>query len=446
MNLTSGDLRIIGYKIKLYPTPEQEIEFKKYFGASRFVYNLGIDLQKENRKKYLNNKVKYSCLSYFALERKLSELRKTEEYAWLNDFDSKGLALIMKDVKCAYEKYLNKSAKYPKYKKKKHADQMFAIRSERLRISEDTITLPSIGIVSCDRHNHIEIIGSGNNSVKLVPYKHYYNARVIFDGCDYWLTFSLEISHEEGIEANSCKRFKNNEIWQHKPYSEPIGIDLGCKQKNWIVDSNGNRINRPDCSKEDRQQKKYFKRFMHKKHINDQLYKEKQGKITNSTITKVKREYTKNEEKMLKKYNKALKRITNKKKAVIHEYACSIIQEKPSAVIMENLDVRGMNIKMSDNMTYKHIKNHNKNIKDSMLYTVRTIIERKCEANGIEFILADQEYPSSQLCSRCGSRHKIGTLRTYKCPVCGLELDRDLNAAYNLKDYYNIAFDNYIMA
>ena len=113
---------------------------------------------------------------------------------------------------------------------------------------------------------------------------------------------------------------------------------------------------------------------------------------------------------------------------------------------MENLDVRGMNIKMSDNMTYRHIKNHNKNIKDSMLYTVRTIIERKCEANGIEFILADQEYPSSQLCSRCGSRHKIGILRTYRCPVCRLELDRDLNAAYNLKDYYNIAFDNYIMA
>ena len=46
---------------------------------------------------------------------------------------------------------------------------------------------------------------------------------------------------------------------------------------------------------------------------------------------------------------------------------------------------------------------------------------------------ASRIYPSSQLCSRCGYQQKIGSKHTYSCPVCGLEIDRDLNAALNLE-------------
>ena len=55
----------IGYKIKLYPTKEQEQIFKEYFGACRFVYNLGIDLQNKHYEKYKEGKEKFSVLSYF---------------------------------------------------------------------------------------------------------------------------------------------------------------------------------------------------------------------------------------------------------------------------------------------------------------------------------------------------------------------------------------------
>ena len=425
----------IGYKIKLYPTKEIEEIFKQYFGASRFVYNLGIHLQEENRKEYLEGKVKYSLLSYFSLERKLSELKKTEEYSWLNDFDIKSMSLIMKDVVNAYERFLDGICRYPKYKKKKYRHQMFAIRSERLSIQEDTVKLPSIGIVSCDRHNHPEIIGSGNKDRITTIYKHYYNARVIFDGCDYWLTFEMEVSHEEGIEVNSCKRFKNNDMWQHKDYSEPIGIDLGCKKNNWIVDSRGNRISQPDTSKEEKRIKKYQRKLSIKQKVNELM-----GKKANSTMVtekypmlkEVDKYYTKNEEKILKKLNKAYKRRTNKKLAVIHDYACSIIQDKPTSIVMEDLKVSDMYIDKSEDISYIHRKRHNNNILNSMLYTVRSIIERKAQANNIPFILADKEYPSSQLCSKCGYRQKIGLLRTYKCPCCGNEIDRDENAALNL--------------
>ena len=417
----------IGYKIKLYPTKEQEQIFKEYFGACRFVYNLGIHLQDQF---YKNKDSQYKTMSFYTMNNKFNELKKLNTYSWLNKFDSTSLKIILLDANNSYSMYFKGICKHPKYHKKKFNHQMFPIRSERLSINQNTIKLPSIGIIYCDNHNHSEIIGNGNKNKKNSIYRHYCNARVIFDGCDYWLSFTLEINHEEGIEANSCKRFKNNEIWSHKKESEPIGIDLGCKKDNWIVDSKGNRISRPDTSKEERKVKKYQRKLAIKMKVN-----ELKGKKTNSTVTEVKRsnkEYTKNEEKILRKLNKAYKRITNKKLDVIHNYACSIIAEKPSSIVMEDLSVKSMYIDKSEEMSYKQRERHNKNILNSILYRVRTIIEHKANVNGIDFILADREYPSSQLCSKCGHRQKIGILRTYKCPVCGNEIDRDMNAALNL--------------
>ena len=57
-----------------------------------------------------------------------------------------------------------------------------------------------------------------------------------------------------------------------------------------------------------------------------------------------------------------------------------------------------------------------------------------------ELILADKWFASSKKCSRCGnikSELKLSD-RIYKCNKCGLEIDRDINAAINLKQY---AFD-----
>ena len=49
---------------------------------------------------------------------------------------------------------------------------------------------------------------------------------------------------------------------------------------------------------------------------------------------------------------------------------------------------------------------------------------------------ADTFFPSSKLCSNCGAIHKHLTLadRTYVCPSCGFTIDRDINAAINLKE------------
>ena len=435
----------IGYKIKLYPTPEQEEIFNEYFGACRYVYNLGIDIHRKHYQEVKDSDLKRKSLTFFALNNKFTQLKKEDQYQWLNNYDSTSLKIVLKDVICAYKMFFSQQCNYPKYKKKKNHHKMFPIRDDRLAITKDTIRIPGIGTVYCDNHNHPECIGNGNPYKKNSISKHYCDARVIYDGYSYWLTFSMLESHEDDIEANSCKRFKNNDLWQHKDYSEPIGIDLGCKKNNWIVDSNGNRINRPDVSKEEKRIAKYHRKLAIKRRVNKE-------KRTNSTVANKLEEpnytnnkYTKNEEKILRKLNKAYKRKSNKTEAAIHEYACSIIQEKPSAIVLEDLDVKGMLIPKSDDISCKHRERHNRNIYDSVLYKVRSIIEYKANSNDIPVLFADREYPSSQLCSCCGHRQKIGTSRVYKCPVCGNEIDRDDNAALNLKNVAYYDFNQYEM-
>ena len=426
------DKDYIGYKFKLYPTPEQEQIFKEYFGVCRFVYNLGISLQEKNRKEYLLGKTDVSTLTFISLDKKLSKIKRTNKYEWLNKYSTSSLTCIMRDVAKAYKNYFNGLCRKPKYKKKKAwANQSFPVRPDRMIVRKDTVRLSSIGDVYIGNHGYDECIGNGREAAIYDGYKHYYNSRVVFDGCNYYLTFSLLKS--EINQPNSCKRFKNNEVWQHKKCSEPLGIDINAHYDTWIVLSDGKVFKRPDTRKEDKCLARDHRRLINKMRINKE-------KKTNSTVvdTKLKEPiYTKNEIKLLKKINKKYNKKSNKKRAVIHECGCYILDKKPEYLVMETLSVDDMFMKPSDDIRYKHRIHHNNMITESIIYTVQNMLETKLISNDIPVYYADSSYPSSQLCSCCGYRQKIGINRIYKCPVCGNVMDRDLNAAKNISNYFN---------
>lgn len=92
-------------------------------------------------------------------------------------------------------------------------------------------------------------------------------------------------------------------------------------------------------------------------------------------------------------------------------------------ICMENLNVRDM---MNDQLPAYIIK-------DATLYQFRTLMEQKAELAGHAVTLAEKGYPSSHICSRCGHQTELAlSQRTFRCPQCGYEADRDLNAAINL--------------
>ena len=107
-----------------------------------------------------------------------------------------------------------------------------------------------------------------------------------------------------------------------------------------------------------------------------------------------------------------------------HHQATTKILRKASAIGIETLNISGL------------LKNRRlaKALSDSALSRFLTMLKYKADRRGIPITEADQFFASSKTCSRCGDKKTELTLldRTYHCPECGLDIDRDLNAAINL--------------
>ena len=93
--------------------------------------------------------------------------------------------------------------------------------------------------------------------------------------------------------------------------------------------------------------------------------------------------------------------------------------------MLEDLNIQGM-------MMNKHLT---KAVQEQCLYEFRRQIKYKSEWSNIKVIVADRYYPSSKTCIECGYIKKDLKLkeRIYHCPQCGNVIDRDLQAAINLK-------------
>lgn len=124
------------------------------------------------------------------------------------------------------------------------------------------------------------------------------------------------------------------------------------------------------------------------------------------------------------------RRLRNIRNNYIHQTTTSIVRTKPCVIVMENLNVSGM-------MKNRHLA---KAIQEQKLHELKRQMIYKCEKFGIKFVEADRFYPSSKRCSHCGHLKRDLKLsnRTYNCD-CGLNIDRDLNAAINLAQYGALA-------
>ena len=120
-------------------------------------------------------------------------------------------------------------------------------------------------------------------------------------------------------------------------------------------------------------------------------------------------------------------RIANIRFNYIHQTTNTLVSLWPKAIVMEDLNISGM-------MKNKHLS---KAISEQCFYEFIRQMQYKSEWNGIKFMQADRFYPSSKTCSSCGCiKHDLRLSdRTFKCPDCGDEIDRDVNAAINLSRY-----------
>ena len=135
---------------------------------------------------------------------------------------------------------------------------------------------------------------------------------------------------------------------------------------------------------------------------------------------------TKNIAKLEKQIRLLHRKLANIRSNHIHQATNKIVKAKPSRVVMEDLNIKGM-------MKNRHLA---KAIQQQCLYDFKIKMKYKCELYGIEFVEADKWFPSSKTCSCCGSIKNDLKLkdRIYQCS-CGLKIDRDFNASINLSRY-----------
>ena len=191
---------------------------------------------------------------------------------------------------------------------------------------------------------------------------------------------------------------------------EVIGIDVGIKKL--ATRSNGRVFKNINKSTVIRKAGKRLRRLQRKASRKYEMNKEGSRFVKTRNIIKA--------EKSIRLLHRI---ITNIRTNHIHQATSASAKTKLSAVVMEDLNVRGM------------MKNHHlsKVIAGQKLHEFIRQMKYKCEKIGANFIQADKWFPSSKLCSCCGEIKPDLKLsnRTYECD-CGLKIDRDLNAAINL--------------
>lgn len=368
---------ILAKKVRIIPSIEQEQKLWQSVGTARFVYNWTLARQEENYK----NGSKF--ISDNDLRKEITQLKKTEEFKWLNNVSNNVAKQAVKDACEAYKKFFKGLSDKPKFKSRRKSKSSFYNDNIKLKVKLNMVLIEKVGWVKTTEQIP--------KSVK------YINPRVSFDG-KYWY-ISVGIEKEQPIVELT---------------DESIGIDVGIK--DLAICSNGMTFKNVNKTKRVKKLEKRLCRLQRKISKKYELNKEGRKFVKTSNIIKL--------EKRIRLLHRKLAHIRSNYN---HQTTNKIVKTKPSRVVIETLNIKGM-------MKNKHLS---KAIAQQGLYEFKRQLQYKCEFNGIEFVEADKWYPSSKTCSECGHvKAKLSlSERTYICEECGCVIDRDYNASINLSRY-----------
>lgn len=257
------------------------------------------------------------------------------------------------------------------------------------------IKIPSINGKVCISKNWINKYRRkyGDDYVYSILNSKKQTARVVFDGKYWYLIFTLFLTYPESEKQDRA-----------------LGVDLGIKKL--VVTSDGEE-------------------FYGVNNMSDEVVR-LEGKIKKLQVI-CSRKYRHNNfsksksiesiEHKIHMYQRRLKSIRENE---LHHISKFIIDKNYKAVFLENLGIRGM-------MKNKRLA---KAIGRQCWYKLRMFIEYKGENRGVIVKIVERTFASSKICSKCGNvKHNLLLSdRVYNCTKCGFVIDRDLNAAINIRN------------
>lgn len=373
------------YKIRLYPTKEQEQLMWKHIGACQYIWNWMLAKQQE----LYEAGEKY--LSAFGMMNLLKPLKNDGDHGWLYEVSGASCQIICKDLDQAYKDFFAKRRGFPKFKSRKRSRHSFPTRANVICFMYGNyVKLEKLKLVKCsiDKRLCVDTL-----------YK-FSNPRISFINGKWILTVGVESENQTPDLTGKS-----------------MGIDLGVKESA-VVAYGDEKLVFPNINKS-RQIRLLKQKIKHLQRTISRKYEA--NKVGNKFIK------TRNIERCEEQLRRLYARLSNIRTNYIHQSTHKLVLLLPYRVVMEDLSVSGM-------MKNRHLS---KAIQEQCLYEWIRQMKYKCEWSGIEFIQADRFYPSSKTCSNCGCvKHDLKLSdRTFICNECGFEIDRDFNAALNLSRY-----------
>ena len=376
-------------RVMLLPNNKQKTKLFQYADTSRFAYNWALEREQENYK----NGGKF--MSDTDLRKEFTQLKKNPKYTWLNEVSNNVAKQAIKDACNAYQRFFKGLAQFPKFKSRKHSSPSFYQDNVKIQFTSTYVKVE--GFAASRKKNKQKL-----NDIRLAEHGRipadgkYLNPRIKYNGLNWYITVGVEEGNHDLV-----------------PSKDGIGIDLGIKEL--AVCSDQQRYPNKNKTQEVKKLEKRKRRLQ--RSISRKYEKNKKGGRYGKTSNIVK------SEKQLLRLNH---RLTNIRQNYLHQTTSEIIKREPKFICIEDLNVSGM-------MKNKHLS---KAVQQQGFYEFRQQIGYKSAWNNIQLIIANRFFPSSKLCCCCGKIKKELKLsdRIYRCE-CGNVIDRDYQAALNLKQY-----------
>jgi len=352
------------YRFRFYPTPEQEMILAKTFGCARFAYNYMLRLRTDA---WFKEKKR---VGYHETSALLTELKKTPEYAWLNEVSSVPVQQALRHLQNAFTNFFAKRAAYPTFKRKDGP------QSAEYTTSAFKWDGKSLKLAKMDAPLAIRWSRTIPKAAKVTT-----------------VTVSKDAAGRYFVSL-LC-----DDVVAKKPASNgKVGVDLGLT--HFAILSTGEKIAAPNTFRK---------------------YEAKLAKLQRRLAKKQKG--SKNRAKARLKVARLHAKIADARRDFLHKLSTRLINEN-QVIAIESLSVSNM----------QKNRCLSKSISDASWSEFVRQLEYKARWYGRELIGIDRWYPSSKRCSDCGyTMPKMPlSVREWVCPECGSIHDRDINAARNV--------------
>lgn len=319
--------------------------------------------------------------SFFDMGRKLVELKETDQYSYMYQTYSQSLLQSLKNLDAAYQQFFRrlkdpkiKKQGFPRFKSRRNSWQSMSY-PQSVYLTKNQIRIPKLGRVKIKQSRAFD------GKIKTVTLK----------------------------KTPTNKYFVSILVTDSKPLPElpkkiksVVGVDLGLKTIAAVTDGVENKsIANP---------RYYIHHAQKLRHEQKSLSRKQRG----SHRYRVQR----------KKVAKVHEKLTNARSDYLHKLTTQLVSDN-QAVVVEDLNIVGM---QKNRKLAKHIG-------DVGWGEIIRQLEYKCHWTGKHLIKVDRYFPSSKTCHSCGTINKELDLeeRTWTCSTCGSDIDREVNAAQNVR-------------